>query len=115
MIPGKGTEGFVPHELVHQVHELFLPCEYFSQAAHAAIQMLYSQGNKKPRDPVYPYYNIACIAWFLGTVEVWVIAIMNWKQRQTDTQPSHTVFKTESGCLFEHREAALSVCIPYSL
>lgn len=62
MIPGTETEGLLPHELVHQVHE-FLPCEHISQAAHAtAIQMLYSQGNKKPRDPVYPYYSAACIA-----------------------------------------------------
>lgn len=62
MIPGKGTEGLIPRELVHQVHELFLPCEHISQVAHAAIQMLYSQENKKPRDPVCAYYNIACIA-----------------------------------------------------
>lgn len=92
MILGKGTEGLIPHELVHRVHELFLPSEHISQVAYAAIQMLYSQGNKKPRNPVYPYYNIYCIAWCLGNAEVWVIAIMNWKQRQTNKQPTHTVW-----------------------
>lgn len=37
MIPGKGTKGLIPHELVHQVHELLL-CEPISQVARAAIQ-----------------------------------------------------------------------------
>lgn len=38
MIPGKGTKGLIPHELVHQVHELLLLCEPISQVARAAIQ-----------------------------------------------------------------------------
>lgn len=54
--------------------------------------------------------------------DVWVMlrsgSLLSWianKDRLTNTQPTHTICKTESDCLFEFRVAAVSVCIPYSL